>query len=175
VVYTQAAHGRAEQTVNKQHLKQSQSEYKAFTALTKRSFACVADAEAALVHLQKTLKVVALHDPRIVEVNSFKGKGRPGKDCKPDAISYRIEADIASVLETRQRKIQQKSCFILASNQLEEAQLSHEELLDYYTPGQQKVERGFRFLKDPWFMANTLFLKPVLSLSKGRRSALWHS
>jgi transposase len=27
------------------------------------------------------------------------------------------------------------------------------------TPGQQKVERGFRFLKDPWFMANTLFLK----------------
>jgi transposase len=32
-------------------------------------------------------------------------------------------------------------------------------MLDYYTPGQQKVERGFRFLKDPWFMANTLFLK----------------
>jgi transposase len=49
--------------------------------------------------------------------------------------------------------------YILASNQLEKAQLSHEELLDDYTPGQQKVERGFRFLKDPWFMANTLFLK----------------
>ena len=63
------------------------------------------------------------------------------------------------ILETRYREIQQKSCFIIASNQLEEAQLSHEAMLDYYTPGQQKVERGFRFLKDSWFMANTLFLK----------------
>lgn len=159
VVYTQAAHGRAEQTVNKQHLKQSQAEYKAFSALAKRSFACAADAEAALAHLQKTLKVVALHEARIVEVNGFKGKGRPGKGRKPDVVSYCVEAGVASVLETRRSKIQQKSCFIIASNQLEESQLSHEELLDYYTPGQQKVERGFRFLKDPWFMANTLFLK----------------
>ena len=54
VVYTQAAHSRAEQTVNKQHLKQSQAEYKAFSALAKRAFACVADAEAALAHFQKT-------------------------------------------------------------------------------------------------------------------------
>ena len=125
VVYTQAAHGRAEQTVNKQHLKQSQAEYKVFNALAKRSFACVAD--AALAHLQKTLKVVALHDPRIVEVNGFKGKGRPRKGQTPDTVNYRIEAGVASVLETRHRKIQQKSCFIIASNQLEEAQLSHEE------------------------------------------------
>jgi len=51
VVYTQAAHGLAEQTINKQHLKQSQAEYKAFSALTKRAFACVADAEVALAHL----------------------------------------------------------------------------------------------------------------------------
>ena len=92
-----------------------------------------------------------------------------------------IEAGVASVLETRHRKIQQKSCFIpstrsghrLASNQLDESQLSHEDLLEYYTPGQQKVEGGFRFLKDPWFMANTLFLKPVLSLSKGPQSVSW--
>ena len=159
VVYTQAAHGRAEQTVNKQHLKQSQAEYKVFNTLTSRSFACVADAEAALAHLQKTLKVVALHDPRIIEMNGFKHKGRPRKGQPPDAVNYRIEAGVASVLETRHRKIQQKSCFIIASNQLEAAQLSHETMLDHYTPGQQKVERGFRFLKDPWFMANTLFLK----------------
>ena len=119
-----------------------------------------------MAHLQKTLKVVALYDPCIVEMDGFKGKGCPFKGRKPDTVSYRIEAGVASVLETRYRKIQQKSCFILASNQLEEAQLSHEELLGYYRPGQQKVERGFRFLKDPWFMANTLFLKS--------QSALWH-
>lgn len=83
----------------------------------------------------------------------------PSKDRKPDVVSYRIEAAVASVLETRLRKIQQKRCFIIASNQLDETQLSHEAILDHYTPGQQKVERGFHFLKDPWFMAHTLFLK----------------
>jgi transposase len=32
-------------------------------------------------------------------------------------------------------------------------------MLEHYTPGQQKVECGFRFLKVPWFMVHTLFLK----------------
>jgi len=159
VVYTRSAHERAEQTVNRQHLKQSQAEYKTFNALAQQSFAGTTDAEAALAHLQKKLKVVALHEPRIVEVVGFKGKGRPRKGRKPDTVSYRIEAGVASALEIRQRKIQQKSGFILASNQLDETQLSDEALIDHYTPGQQKVERGFRFLKDPWFMAHTLFLK----------------
>ena len=159
VVYTRAAHERAEQTVKRQHLKQSQTEYKAYNALAKQFFACVADAQTALVRFQKTLTVVTLHDTRIVEVERFKGKGRPHKGRKPDTVSYRIEAGVASVIETKCRKVKQKCCFILATNQLDEAQLSHEELLDHYTPGQQKVERGFRFLKDPWFMAHTLFLK----------------
>ena len=105
---------------------------------------------------QVILQLISEH---LQEGVGFKGKGRPGKDCKPAIIGYRIEAGVASVLETRQRKIQQKSGFIIASNQLDETQLSHETMLDHYTPGQQKVERGFRFLKDPWFMANTLFLK----------------
>jgi transposase len=63
------------------------------------------------------------------------------------------------VIETQHRKIQQKSCFILATNQLDEAQPGDDELMAHYRPGQQKVERGFRFLKDPCFMAHTLFLK----------------
>ena len=32
-------------------------------------------------------------------------------------------------------------------------------MLEAYRKDQQKVERGFRFLKDPLFMASTLFLK----------------
>jgi transposase len=159
VVYTRAAHERAEQTTNKRHLKQSHAESQAFQALTTHSFACVADAEAALTQFIKTLKVVALHEPQIIAVPGFIGKGRPAKNRAPDTIRYRIAASVASVLKTRQHMIQQKSCFILASNHLDEAHLSNEELIAHYTPGQQKVERGFRFLKDPWFMAHTLFLK----------------
>gem|GEM_PF-2423057 len=102
VVYTRSAHARAEQTVNKQHLKQNQAEYKMFNALSQQTFACATDAEAALAHLQKKLKVVALDDPRIVEVAGFKGKGRPRKGSRPDTVGYRIEAGVASVLEVSQ-------------------------------------------------------------------------
>ena len=47
----------------------------------------------------------------------------------------------------------------MATNELDETKLSDEQFLTHYTPGQQKVEGGFRFLKDPMFRANTLFLK----------------
>jgi hypothetical protein len=37
--------------------------------------------------------------------------------------------------------------------------LPDERLLECYKKDQQKVERGFRFLKDPVFLSSTLFLK----------------
>jgi transposase len=58
------------------------------------------------------------------------------------------------------QKLERKSCFIVATNQLDQDQLPDAELLQTYQD-QQKVERGFRFLKDPQFMASTLFLKSV--------------
>jgi transposase len=159
IVYTEAARQRAEESVKRQWLKQSESELKAFTTLAKQPFACVADAQRALAKLQKKLTTIKLHDIVIEEVASYEGKGRPGKKRQPNKISYYLQANAASELLGYERKVQQKSCFIIASNQLEESELSSEEMMSYYCPGQQKVERGFRFLKDPWFMANTLFVK----------------
>ena len=48
--------------------------------------------------------------------------------------------------------------FILATNVLDEAELSPEQMLIEYK-GQQSTERGFRFLKDPMFLADSIFLK----------------
>jgi len=48
---------------------------------------------------------------------------------------------------------------MVATNELDQAALSDEELMETYAKKQQKVERGFRFLKDPLFMASTVFLK----------------
>ena len=47
---------------------------------------------------------------------------------------------------------------ILATNQQDLEALSDADLIKM-DKDQQKVERGFRFLKDPLFMASTLFLK----------------
>jgi transposase len=51
-----------------------------------------------------------------------------------------------------------KGKFIIATNELDEKALSVEDLLKNYK-GQQAVERGLRFLKDPLFMTSSVFLK----------------
>ena len=48
--------------------------------------------------------------------------------------------------------------FILGTNDIEEKYQSMEEILSLYK-SQQNVERGFRFLKDPWFMVDDFYLK----------------
>jgi transposase len=53
----------------------------------------------------------------------------------------------------------QKHCrFILATNQLDTQRYPAQKLLEDYN-GQQSVERGFRFLKDPLFFTSSVFVK----------------
>lgn len=51
-----------------------------------------------------------------------------------------------------------KGKFIVATNELDSKKLSDEEALKAYKE-QQHAERGFRFLKDPFFFADSMFLK----------------
>ena len=48
---------------------------------------------------------------------------------------------------------------MIATNELDEEQLGLLEMLAIYKAQSIGVERGFRFLKDPMFFANSLFLK----------------
>jgi transposase len=49
--------------------------------------------------------------------------------------------------------------FLLATNELDTERLPDEKILDNYKEQAATVERGFRFLKDPLFFADSLFLK----------------
>ena len=52
--------------------------------------------------------------------------------------------------------------FILATNVLDKMELTtHTEMLSKYK-GKQSLERGFRFLKDPLFLTDSVFLKSPL-------------
>ena len=55
--------------------------------------------------------------------------------------------------------IYEKSQFILATNELDDTKLGADEWLHLYKNEQQKVERGFRFLKDPMFLLSHVFLE----------------
>ena len=160
IVYSPEAYQRSRQTLNKQFRQQSQTELKAFESLCKQAFACETDARHALDKLQKKLKITELLDITLVEEFRHSKPGRPGKEVQPDRHIIRITGTLATRLLPYQQKLARKSCFIVATNQLDQDELSDAELLQTYQD-QQKVERGFRFLKDPQFMASTLFLKSV--------------
>ena len=52
-----------------------------------------------------------------------------------------------------------KSVFIIATNETDAKKLTAEQLLEVYKSQGTSVERGFRFLKDPMFYAESLYLK----------------
>jgi len=158
VVYSPHARQRALKSVDKHCLKQSRAELKSFERLCNTDFACEADARNALERFDNTLKIGMLTETRIEALARFHGKGRPAKGREPDFHVYRINGALASRVLERQRRLERRSCFILATNQLDDQVLSDEDLIAAYKD-QQKVERGFRFLKDPMFMAATLDLK----------------
>jgi len=60
----------------------------------------------------------------------------------------------------RARSAVASACFIVATNVLDESMLSEEEVVSTYE-SQGGVERGFRFLKDPLFLASSVFLKKL--------------
>ena len=159
VNYSPQAYQRALKSVNKQCLELSMREFKKFEKLCQNEFACEKDAIKALDAFEKELKMTDVSDFSVIKKPRFNKKGRPAKDAQPDYYTWKIEGGIASMIETREVKLRRKSCFILATNQLDDSELSEKELIRKYKQDQQKVERGFRFLKDPQFLAATLYLK----------------
>lgn len=158
VVCSETAHQRALKTVPRQCLKQTKADVKAFAKLCAQSFACAADAELALAAFQNTLTLTTVAEPRIVAVPHYHGRGRPAKDRQADAVTYRIEGALASLPAEYTARLRQHSGFILATNQLDTEALSDTGLLQAYK-AQHRVERGFRFLKAPLFLASSLYLK----------------
>ena len=94
----------------------------------------------------------------IVEKRHYERAGKPAKDVVPKCISYRVAATIIAADDEISAQRTRCGRFILATNVLDPAQLSADEALREYK-GQQGVERGFRFLKDPLFFASSVFLK----------------
>jgi hypothetical protein len=73
---------------------------------------------------------------------------------------YRITTTLKEDTSKIDPGLRTKGRFIIATNELDERLLTSQELLQNYK-GQQSVERGFRFLKEPAFMTPCcIFEKP---------------
>jgi transposase len=155
-----SAHRRpqAQRSVDKHWLQQSEAEVKAFQKLCRTAFACAADAQQALTTFAHGLQAASVHEGTIHPRPRYGKRGRPGQDTAPAQVVYQITGALTSSLAAHEALIAPQSCFILATNELDEHRLSPQALLAGYK-GQQRVERGFRFLKDPRFLASSLYLK----------------
>jgi transposase len=158
LIHSEPRQPQAQRTVDKQWLKQSTHEVKAFKTLCRTAFACEADAQQALARFAHDLQTTFLHASTVCPMPHYGQRGRPGPGAQPDQIVYHIAGALASRLTDRRALVDQQSCFLLATNELDEGQLSSQAVLDGYK-GQAQAERGFRFLKDPQFLASTLYLK----------------
>jgi transposase len=120
---------------------------------------CKQDAESEVKILRKKYPLYHIHG-EAVPILKYAGRGKPSADTVPEVKGYKLDL----VLEMNTKAVEtmltlnRKGRFILATNDLDATGYSDERMLSEYK-SQKNVEGGFRFLKDPWFMVDSVFLK----------------
>jgi transposase len=125
--------------------------------LQAKRFACEADARAALEENLKQLPAWFEVQKSYLVHDHYEGKGRPAKQAVATQ-RWQCQTTLSLNQERLREEEHRRACFIVGTNVLEASQLSDEELISTYKQ-QGSVERGFRFLKDPLFLASSVFVK----------------
>lgn len=157
LVYSQQAYDREKKTFGRKLKKQEDKLTKALWHLGNQCFACEKDAKKEVTRLAKNYDFHKIK-MNILPIQKHKKRGRPKLDEMAEAVGYQIQAAIEVDPIRVEEFLNRKGRFILATNDLDTESFSDEKMLKEYKD-QQYVERGFRFLKDPWFMVDSVFLK----------------
>jgi transposase len=168
LVRSEQAYQKECKTYEKRLEKDKASAEKKIKELERKSFYCLKDAQEAITELQsKTLAFNIIYT--IKETKTYESPGRPKVYVPELTVSYlifRVKAELQENQEYTHHQREIKGRFLLATNNLDVKRLGNEQMLMEYK-GLAKIERGFRFLKDPWFMVDSFFLK-----DRGRIAAL---
>ena len=156
VVHSDKALNRDLKTLERRIIKEEEKAKKDWKKLRAAEFSCREDAKQA-AHQGCKQKYHHLCNIEITEEKRTGKRGRPTERQK-----YQVCYKVKATLERNQAKIDQAKkllgMFVLATNELDDKRLSNADLLNHYKD-QQSVERGFRFLKDPFFLCSSIFLK----------------
>jgi len=135
--------------------------------LSKQEFACQSDAETAWRQAMKGKPSFLTASSTYQEEGHYQHKGRPKKEGAPDSTVWHVMATLTVDQSEVEAQIKKQASFIIATNVIDEQRLSPEQVYLTYKE-QGGVERGFRFLKDPLFLASSVFVKKperVMALS----------
>jgi len=158
LVFSKEAYQRERKTLVKNYHKASEKEHKLFMKLCKKEFECEQDTRKAMEEFCKKAKYLHFERIDVQQIPKYTAKGRPQNNVKPSKLVYKIKANAYCDIAYFQQEANKKGKFIIATNELDASELSDLEVLKGYK-GQARVERGFRFLKDPQFIASSLFVK----------------
>lgn len=115
--------------------------------IKKEDFESPEQARYKLKSVNKKLTIFEIKEVKIIKSKS--------KDSK---TIYKIEGVDYQNLEEIEKIRKEAGRFILATNLVDDDKLKPEEILTNYK-NQQSCERGFRFLKDPLFFADSFFVE----------------
>lgn len=132
--------------------KEKEKASKDLKSLVKEKFTSPEVAVEVANRFSKSLKYHQLAEIQIQEIKEKKNKKKNGQKSYQMITTLEINQDKVNELKRRAGR------FILATNELEETYLSSDDILIKYKD-QQAAERGFGFLKDPLFFADSIFLK----------------
>ena len=159
VVFSEKAFMREKKTLEEKMEKEKEKVEKGVWHFSNHDFCSADDGLKALRKLEKKWKYHRVKGIEVVEKRKRKGggRGRPGNGEELQCF-YHIKAGFEEDEGAIRKEMLRRGKFILATNELESEKLSDEEALKAYKE-QQHAERGFRFLKDPLFFADSMFLK----------------
>jgi len=157
IVHSEAAADRAGESAESRRNREHEAEKRDLRELELREFSCREDAEKALSAFEEGLTGSVWAKKQVLRATRFTIDDE-GVPAETGEAGYLLQGTLVPSEDRLDKLVKKKSFFIVATNELDKERLSGKELLQGYK-GQSKVERGFRFLKDPQFVASSLFLE----------------
>ena len=131
---------------------------KVIKGYSKTCYSCEPDAQKEIDKFTKKCSYCRIACSSVIK-EEIPTRGRKPKAPKPDSEKqYRYKIDISIEIDRDycEQVKRNKSFFVIATNDVERDWLPGELLKQYKS--QNKVERGFRFMKDPEFFADSIFV-----------------
>jgi hypothetical protein len=125
--------------------------------LGNQTFACAPDAEAALAKTCQRLPPWFVVASIVMAQTRYATPGRPRKGAAPTTQGWRIQATLTRNAAFLEHEALRQAC-VVRTNLLDAAAWPDEAVIGLYRE-QNGVERGFRLLKVPRFLASSVFVK----------------
>ena len=158
VVRTTEGEARARATCQRQAKRDLASWEKRLWHLGNQTFACEPDAHAALAKACQRQPMWLQLQSTVLAVPKYAKRGRPPRDAVPSTRVWQIQASVILDTDALEREALRRAAFIVGTNLLDAVAWPEEAVIAHYRE-QTVAERGFAFLKDPLFLASSVFVK----------------